>query len=1743
MILSVALLALFVPSASDAQAPAGPPPLLPGQTATPLPGNRWLLVGGQSGAGVSRSVTIHDVTTGARISLPPLATARAGHTATIVPDGTVLVVGGADLSGTAMAAPEVINVATGTITKLDEAGLLPRAGHTATLLTDGRVLLAGGRAGAPDLVAAPQLWSVDRQEAHAIDTPLTQPRTEHTATLLPDGSVLLTGGRDASGKLVGPSEIFDPQHDRFSTASVLPTLPLPAEPPQLVGSLPAPGAADVSLDGPLALRFSKPIEAASATPGTISLQGPTGSEPATVVVAEGGRLVFLTPRHALTPDSGYTLTIAGLKDTQGRSTSSSTITFTTEGVGTAQGGSSHHQTSDQGEASLKHSHGPAVGPLDKARGELDPEKWTGEVRDGKPYSKWQALPPLHAPDGVTALAGQVLRLNGQPLANVTLRIGKRSARTDDTGRFLLTEVGADYQILIMDGSTANAPGKTYGTFDYGIRLTAGKTTVLPFTIWMPLIDTQHATPIPVPTTQPVVATTPRIPDLEIHIPADVVLQTSAGPLRSLTITRIPQDRAPIPSPPGATLVFTPQAHGALVQKPDGTPSPVGVRIILPNHDRLPAGSRVALWSYSAWQGGWYEYGQGTVSRDGRQIVPDAGVDLKRVTCYFTLGPSAAHAAPVVAGARDGDPVDLATGFFTLEKTDLVVPDVIPIVLRRAHRPGDAAYRQLGSSNFDYHMYLTGDATNFTWAELILADGARIRYDRISGTTQYDSILEHTATPTAFYKSRLAWSTTHAGWAITFTNGTVYEFPGLGQSPGPGLEGIRDRFGNRLTIVRGSPTRRILRVISPNGRWVEFTHHATLDVVTQVKDNAGRTVAYEYDPVYTRLSKVTDPAGGATEYTYTAATGVPQLLTVKDPRGITWLTNTYDANNRVTRQTYADGTFHDYAYTLDGTGKVTQTDVTNPRGYVRRVTFNSAGYPLTDTRAHGTALAQTTTYVRDSAHRVTSVTDALSRTTAFTYDTAGNVLTVTRLSGTGNAVTTTFTYESTFNQVATVTDPLSHTTTFGYDSLGNLTSITNPLSQQTTLTYSTSGQPLTVTTPAGTTTFGYEGADLVSVTDPLGKVATRFTDALGRQIQVTDPLGRKTRFTYDPLNQVTQITDALGGLTQFGYDGNGNLLSVTDARSNATSYAYNNMDRITSRTDPLTRAESYVYDNNGNPTSVTDRKSQATTSTYDALDRRTLVTYADASTTAYTYDAGNRITQIVDSIGGTISFTYDGLDRLLTETTSLGTVTYTYDAAGRRATMSVPNQTQINYAYDNADRLTSITQGTSVVSFAYDSTGRRTSHTLPNGIVTEYGYDAASRLTSLTYKLGGTTLGTLTYTYNDGGERRAVGGTWARTGQPAALASATYNAANHQLAFGGQTLTYDLNGNLTTDGTNTYTWNARNQLSAITGPTAASFGYDGLGRRRQKTIAGTTTSFLYDGLDSVQEQVGATATNLLTGLGIDERFVRANPSETRHFLADALGSSVALTDGAGTVQTTYTYEAFGATGINGTSSTNSYGYTGRESDGTGLHYYRARYYHPTLQRFISEDPIGFSGGDVNLYGYVQNRPLTATDPFGLWAPWFHRQMTRDAAKSCGMSDADAAALADATRAQDFMFFGMLPSFSTLSPWSAKHAMPGSDWVAFAGGRLVAARAAANRGAAIDALAQGLHALQDAYAHDLAGAGMWVHVRSLVGLGVDPDDPLAEANRIRAAAATAATTNAIRDFMKGRGDKPKCPQASQ
>jgi RHS repeat-associated protein len=241
--------------------------------------------------------------------------------------------------------------------------------------------------------------------------------------------------------------------------------------------------------------------------------------------------------------------------------------------------------------------------------------------------------------------------------------------------------------------------------------------------------------------------------------------------------------------------------------------------------------------------------------------------------------------------------------------------------------------------------------------------------------------------------------------------------------------------------------------------------------------------------------------------------------------------------------------------------------------------------------------------------------------------------------------------------------------------------------------------------------------------------------------------------------------------------------------------------------------------------------------------------------------------------------------------------------------------------------------------------------------------------------------TTAYTYDAAGRRTSMGGSYARVNLPPALTSATYDAANKRTNWAGTAQTYDLNGNLTGDGTRTYTWDTRDRLTATNGGgQTSSYVYDAFGRRISRTISGTQTAYVHDGHNPVHTGTGSTITGtLLNGGGLDERYVRTVGGANTALLTDALGSLLHIVDAAGATTATCTYEPYGAVTSSGPDST-GFQYTGREVDVGGLMYYRARYYNPRRARFISEDPIGLAGGD-NLYGYVSGSPTNATDPTG------------------------------------------------------------------------------------------------------------------------------------------------------------------
>jgi len=1546
---------------------------------------------------------------------------RAYHSATLLPDGRVLIFGGVGATGNVIGDAEYFDPASTSFSSAGRLGLIPRARHTATLGADGQLLVVGGADERNAPVDVAELWDSRTGKVTVLARDPELARETAAATLLSDGAVLIQGGEGANGKAAN-SVLIHPDRATFETIPNSRTASLvggsSAQPLTVSGSVPGAEAADFAPDGLLALRFSKPIAVTSANPGSLVLFGPGGVVNARVTPSQDGMLAFISPEQPLLPGSRYTLFVDGVTAASGESIPLQAIGFDTARVGrpTSLGlapsdvsgaqSSSDTQPARQAPTTSLQKQPANAAPEDAADDLFIPTSRNlgGRWRTGRPRPDFvnalldhhqlikERVRRVHSRHGLkrdaprlgrTGVTGWVLKLNDQGLVNVEVSDGQASTRTNAQGRFEL-ELKPGKHVLFVDGESAGTPGQSFAQVVLGVDVQAGEITELSHAIYLPRIRAGDWTRIPSPTVAETVVTHPDLPGLEVRIPAGAVIRDRKGKLVTrVAIVPFPLDRAPFVTPTNFPAAFLINPMGAVVQGLDPRRSP-GIRVIYPNNTYGPPGTAANFWMYNPRERGWFVYGRAHITADGLQVAPDRGVaifeTLPVMYSFNSPNPPARAAACGASGQSGGDPVELCSGLFHHVRTDLAIADVIPLTLTRTYRPADTEQRGFGlGTSHNFAVYFNGianpNASKTT--SLIMPNGARVRFDPVG------NYWVHTASPSEFQGAKLEVVEAAPygyGWLgslfrVTMKDGSRLLFTDY--TAGGMLIAIIDRNGNRTDILRNGGV--IERITSPNGRYVDVTTDAS-SRITQLRDISGRTWTYTYNTAG-YLSRATYPDATYEEYTYDTSN---RMLTVRDRRGNTMVTNEYDTNDRVTQQTLAENAVYQFAYTVDAYDRVTRTDVTDPRGKVHRFNFNGDGYKIDQTLALGSSEAAVYTFERDSAsNRILSVTDPSNRVTAYTYDTVGNVLSVTKLSGTADAVAEAFTYEPTFNGLASRTDALNHTTNFTYDTSGNLTEIEDPLNNTVTLAYNSNGQVTTLTDPAAKITqFAYSLGDLVTITDPLSRTSTRETNTLGRVTAVSDPLGNRTQYAYDSNDRVTTITDPGGQATSLAYDANGNLTSVTDANGGVHQYTYDARNRRSGYTDPRSKSETYSYDGVGNLLSFTDRKSQLSTFDYDARNRRTLATYADTSTVGYIYDAVSRLTEAVDSVTGTITRAYDDLDRLSSETTPVGAVSYTYDAANRRTAMTVSGQSSISYGYDNADRLTSVTQGTTSVAIAYDAASRRTSLTLPSGIIATYTYDDASQLSGITYTLGASTIGDLSYTYDVAGNRKSASGSLASIELPAATTStATYDAANRLTSWNSTTLTYDDSGNLTSDGTRTYTWDARNRLASLSGAATASFTYDALGRRLSRTVSGNQLDYAYDGLNPVQERSGgAVVANLLTGLGIDEYYARTDVAGARDFVRDALGSVVALADSSGALRTSYTYTPYGKPTLSGDTSSNTYQYTGRENDGTNLHYYRARYYDPQVQRFVSEDPLGAAAG-VNFYAYVGGNPLSYTDPTG------------------------------------------------------------------------------------------------------------------------------------------------------------------
>jgi RHS repeat-associated protein len=359
----------------------------------------------------------------------------------------------------------------------------------------------------------------------------------------------------------------------------------------------------------------------------------------------------------------------------------------------------------------------------------------------------------------------------------------------------------------------------------------------------------------------------------------------------------------------------------------------------------------------------------------------------------------------------------------------------------------------------------------------------------------------------------------------------------------------------------------------------------------------------------------------------------------------------------------------------------------------------------------------------------------------------------------------------------------------------------------------------------------------------------------------------------------------------------------------------------------------------------------------------------------------------DPESGSTAYSYDTLNRL----TSLvppspfgsGSFGFSYDALSRRTQMTRPNSVTTNYSYDNLSRLTSVLHqlsGSTIdgASYTLDSAGNRTSKTDQLAAVTSnYTYDAIYQLTQVT-QANNTTE---SFSYDPVGNRTASLG----------VSSYTTNASNELTATSNASYTYDSNGNMLTktvgSNTTTYAWDFENRLTSVALPgsgATVTFKYDPMGRRINKSSSAGTSTFAYDGDNLIEEtnSTGAVVARYSQTQNIDEPLAMLRSSATSYFQADGLGSITSLSNAAGALANTYTYDSFGKLTTSTGSVANPFQYTGRELDSeSGLYYYRARYFDQVAGRFLSEDAMTFGGG-TDFYLYVRNSPTNLIDPTGL-----------------------------------------------------------------------------------------------------------------------------------------------------------------
>jgi len=824
-----------------------------------------------------------------------------------------------------------------------------------------------------------------------------------------------------------------------------------------------------------------------------------------------------------------------------------------------------------------------------------------------------------------------------------------------------------------------------------------------------------------------------------------------------------------------------------------------------------------------------------------------------------------------------------------------------------------------------------------------------------------------------------------------------------------------------------------------------TTNASAVVVQQTYDDYGNvltstdpnniTTTYTYDPTTHLLSSVTKPIkvglSSFTQYTrYSPQNTIKQIVTKEN-------------NAAGAIQAQVDFVYDTYGNPATVTIKDDQRNIVINTQYG---TTYSGGYPTTQSIAATNAAGATETATQQMEYtkltgEMTKFIDPKGYATTYQYDKLGRLVKVTNPDASYSAVV----YQDAANQ-ATVTDPTGVSTRIkwnpfgwkvssgivgkgeeklGYDSYGRTSWSEDGAGNRTSYQYDNWDRIIRTNYPGTNNAFSTVSYDdiarIVLSTEAEGNKTRTSYDILGRTtkqeaLNTAGALMSSATMTYDYTNNVLTNTDAKNNKTTFAYDALGRLVSVTDPNNLTTTYTYSlagnlkqvqypdqsklqkvydQMGRLIREIDPLGQVETYVYDLNSNVTQWTDRKGQIHTNNYNNRDQLVSSMTADETVT-YGYDLAGRRLWIQDATGKT-QYTYEPASGWLTKVTypDLKTTQYQYDLQGRRTQMTDPFGIVTFYAYDARNQLSAV--GPAVnnwdVTYGYKKNGLLATRQLRNGLGSTLGYNEFNLTSLVQGKASSPALNTFSYAYDL--NRNQTGKTENGTAHTFSYDKLDRIATSTQFA---EQYTYDLRGNRQTLTTvhplalseRNYQYDGRDRLKKVTleEGTEVNYRYNGDGLLVERTEDGNATRYYYDGANIIAEGTvsGSTVAHKASYIRGNELVSRVDASGSKaYYLHNGHGDVVGLTDAAGNLLNNYTYDIWGNPVDVEETVDNPFRYSGEYWDETtNLQYLRARWYDPSVGRFINEDTYEGELNNplsLNLYTYVHNNPLIHTDPSG------------------------------------------------------------------------------------------------------------------------------------------------------------------